>query len=366
MSERTPLYDLHRELGARLVDFAGYAMPLHYGSQVEEHHLVRRSVGWFDVAHMGLLDLEGPGTTALLRRLVANDVARLEEDGRALYGCLLAEDGGVRDDLIVYRRGEDRYRLVVNAATKNDDEDWIRSEAPSTVRVLRRDDLGLLALQGPASAAILERVRPGPWRDLRPFAFVEEGDAFVARTGYTGEDGFEIALPVDALTPFARRLVGAGARPAGLGARDTLRLEAGLNLYGQDMDRSVTPLESNLAWTVSFADPTRDFVGRAALERQTREGLRRRLVGVLLERRAVLRHDQEVRDARGAVAGRLTSGGYGPTLDRGLGLARLDLPLDGPYHVLLHGRPEPLGLVRPPFVRRGQPVHKPLTVSPSA
>ncbi len=338
-------------------------MPLHYGSQIEEHHRVRRAAGLFDVAHMGLVDLEGPGTTALLRRLVANDVARLETSGRALYGCLLAEDGGVLDDLIVYRRGDDRYRVVVNAATKNDDEAWIRAHAPASVRVVRRDDLGLLALQGPASPEILRRVFPGPWADLRPFAFAENGEAFVARTGYTGEDGFEIALPAGALEGFARRLLAAGTHPAGLGARDTLRLEAGLNLYGQDMDRSVTPLESNLAWTVSFADPGRDFVGRAALERQEREGVRRRLVGVLLERRAVLRHDQEVLDAAGRRVGRLTSGGFGPSLDRGLGLARLDEPWSGRLHVLLHGRPEPLLLVRPPFVRRGRPAHRPLAVS---
>jgi aminomethyltransferase len=366
VSERTPLYDLHRELGARLVDFAGYEMPLHYGSQIEEHHRVRRAAGLFDVAHMGILDLEGPGTRALLRRLVANDVARLERDGRALYGCLLAEDGGVIDDLIVYRRGEERYRLVVNAATKDGDEEWIRAHAPPSVRIVRRHDLGLLALQGPSSPEILEHVLPGLGGGLRPFAFAEEGETFVARTGYTGEDGFEIARPADELVSFARRLLEAGAAPAGLGARDTLRLEAGLNLYGQDMDRSVTPLESNLAWTVHRADPGRDFIGRAALERQEREGVPRRLVGVLLERRAVLRHDQEVFDADGRPAGRITSGGFGPTLDRGLGLARLDAAARGPFSVLLHGRREPLLLVEPPFVRRGRPAYRPLAaLSPS-
>ena len=364
MSERTPLYDLHRELGARFVDFGGYEMPLHYGSQIEEHHEVRRAAGLFDVAHMGILDLEGPGTAAFLRRLLANDVARIERDGRALYSCLLAEDGGVLDDLIAYRRGEDRYRLVVNAATKSKDEAWIRAHAPASVRITRRDDLGLLALQGPASPTLLRRALPGPWDGLRPFAFAEERDLFVARTGYTGEDGFEIAVEASALEGLARRLLAAGARPTGLGARDTLRLEAGLNLSGQDMDPGVSPLESNLGWTVSFDDPERDFIGRTALAEEKRAGLRRRLVGVLLGRRAVLRHDQEVLDERGRPAGRLTSGGYGPSLDRGLGFARLDEPLRGPYHVLLHGRAEPLELVRLPFVRRGQPAYRPLDLSP--
>lgn len=351
----TALHAEHRALGARLVPFAGWEMPLHYGSQVQEHHAVRRDAGLFDVSHMQAIDVQGAGAEGFLRRLLANDVARLREPGAALYSCMLNGDGGVLDDLLVYRCGVDRFRLVVNAGTAPHDLDWIgRQRLQQDVVIDLRVDLAILALQGPQAREKCWRALPElrPATDaLRRFQMAQVGDAMVARTGYTGEDGFEIMLPAARAPQAWRALLAAGFAPCGLGARDTLRLEAGMNLYGQDMDASVTPQESGLAWTVDLAGP-RDFIGRAGLAARPAT---RQLLGVVLRDAGVMRAQQRLRSSTGD--GVLTSGGFAPTLNRSIALARVAAaarPGDA-AEIELRGRWLAAVLVKPPFVRHGGP-----------
>lgn len=313
MGLRTPLYELHVALGAKMVDFGGWDMPLHYGSQVEEHHQVRRDCGVFDVSHMTVVDVAGEQATAYLQHLLANDVARLGETGKALYSAMLNEEGGVVDDLIVYLT-EHGYRVVVNASTRDKDIAWMQAQAAGfKVDLQERGDLAMLAIQGPNarvhSSELVSPARAALIRELKPFQGRAEGDWFIARTGYTGEDGLEIMLPAAEAPGFLNELVGAGISPAGLGARDTLRLEAGLNLYGQDMDESVSPLAANMGWTVAWEPVARDFVGRRALEAQKSAGDQPKLVGLVLEERGVLRAHQVVRVA-GIGEGEITSGSF--------------------------------------------------------
>ena len=280
MARQTPLYRLHRELGARMVDFGGWDMPVQYSSQIGEHHAVRRAAGVFDVSHMGILDLRGAGVGQFLRRLLANDVAKLKVPGKALYSCLLNEHGGVLDDLIVYYLGESWYRMVVNAGTRDRDLAWIREHAGAfTVEVNERSDLAMLAVQGPEARAKAAQLLPpadgAAALALDGFVGRELGQWFVARTGYTGEDGFEIMMPASDAVAAWRGLNSLGVASCGLGARDTLRLEAGMNLYGHDMDESTQPYESNLGWTVALAPSERRFIGRAALEPIARAGSER-------------------------------------------------------------------------------------------
>ena len=357
MGKRTPLYDTHMARGARMVDFGGWDMPVHYGSQVEEHHAVRRAAGMFDVSHMCAVDLRGGRTREFLSRLLANDVARLTERGKALYSCMLREDGGVLDDLIVYFLADDWFRLVVNAGTADKDIAWIGSHAADYgVEVTPRRDLALVAVQGPEARDKAAGCLPGACREpamgLGTFFAVPCGDWLVARTGYTGEDGFEVILPAGEVVAFWDALAAAGVVPCGLGARDTLRLEAGMNLYGSDMDESVTPLESGLAWTVAMKDD-RDFIGRTALEAQKAAGVRRRLVGLLLEGRGVLRAHQKVLVAGGG-EGELTSGTYSPTLERSIGLARVPAGTGERVQVDIRGKLLDARVVKPPFVRHGK------------
>ena len=357
----TALHAVHRAAGARMVDFGGFDMPLHYGSQIEEHHAVRRDAGMFDVSHMRVLDVEGAGARDFLRYALANDVGRLAQPGKALYSCLLAETAGVLDDLIVYWRGRDAFRVVVNAATADKDVAWLRrllAGSPFAAALTERIDLGILAVQGP-------RARPAVWlalpetrtatEALAPFHAAEVptglGTLFVGRTGYTGEDGFEIVLPVEALVPAWNALVAAGVRPCGLGARDTLRLEAGMNLYGQDMDETVTPLESGLAWTVDLRSE-RDFVGRDALLAQSPT---RQLTGlVLVDAGGVLRAHQAVTCGHGH--GEITSGTFSPTMGRSIALARLPAALrpGDAVEVDVRGKRLAARVVKPPFVRNGR------------
>ncbi len=357
MLKRTALHPEHCRLGARLVDFAGWEMPIQYSSQLDEHHAVRTHAGMFDVAHMAAVDVSGEAATAYLRRVLANDVAKLTLPGRALYSTLLREDGGVIDDLIVYRTGERAYRLVVNAGTTDKDLAWLRQQAAGQAVTLRhRDDLGILAVQGPQASALAAPLLPAPLRDaalaLKPFHAAWTDTAFVGRTGYTGEDGFEILLPHAELVTFWRALEAAGVRPCGLGARDTLRLEAGMNLYGQDMDESVHPLAAGLGWTIAWQPEDRDFIGRAALT-ALRQTAHPQFIGLVLEGRGVLRAHMPVRFANG-VTGDITSGGFAPTMKASIALARVGAGYDGPCEVQIRGQWLPARLVRPPFVRHGQ------------
>lgn len=354
MSRQTPLYDAHLQAGGRMVEFAGWSLPIHYGSVVDEHHAVRRSVGLFDVSHMTVIDLQGEQTEAFLRWLLANDVAKLKQPGSALYSCMLDESGGILDDLIVYRLDREFYRLVVNAATRASDLEWIGARAEGrSIRIDERDDLAMLAVQGPeAERHLIEAFNAPVLASLKPFKATMHGDLFIARTGYTGEDGFEVLLHGDEAAGVWQLLLDRGVTPCGLGARDTLRLEAGLNLYGQDMDRSTTPLESNLGWTVAFEPADRDFIGRAALERQRAEGVRRQLVGLISDGRGIPRHGAVVRTDVGE--GVVTSGGFGPTVGRPIAMARIPAGVTGTVEVELRGRALPARIVRLPFVRRGE------------
>lgn len=360
MGQRTPLYDLHVALGARLVDFGGWDMPLHYGSQVEEHHQVRQDCGVFDVSHMTVLDVAGAQAGEYLRRLLANDVARLEAVGKAQYSLLLNPDGGVLDDLIVYRL-QDGYRLVVNPATRDRGLVWMRAQCEGfAVELHERTDLAMLAVQGPHAlercAELVTPPRAALIRALQPFHGQAEGDWFIARTGYTGEDGLEILLPAAEAPAFLNELVGAGIAPVGLGARDTLRLEAGLNLYGQDMDEHTTPLAANLGWTVAWEPADRDFIGRAALEAQRAGGgAESKLVGLVLEERGVLRAHQAVR-VEGLGEGEITSGSFSPTLGKSIALARVPAGTGERAEVEIRGKWYPVRVVRPAFVRHGKPL----------
>jgi aminomethyltransferase len=348
---RTPLFDAHVAAGGKLVDFSGWEMPLHYGSQLAEHHAVRSAVGIFDVSHMTIIDLSGDATQVFLERLVANDVGKLSHPGQALYGVLLNDSGGVVDDLIVYRRAAG-YRLVANAATRAKVLAWLASQNREGVAIRERD-LAMVAVQGPAAIAHFQAV--STWSrvaDIAPFSAAERDGWMVARTGYTGEDGIEVMLPSQSGVKLWNDLVAAGAQPAGLAARDTLRLEAGLNLYGQDMDESTSPLVSNLAWTVAWQPAERDFIGRAALERQRAGGLPAKLTGLVFEGRGVLRHGQRVLTEHGD--GTVTSGIFSPTLGYSIALARLPRAAKGECQVDVRGKLLTARIVKPPFVRNGR------------
>ena len=357
MTRKTTLNQTHRDLGAKMVDFGGWDMPLNYGSQIEEHHQVRRDAGMFDVSHMTVVDIEGADARAYLRRLLCNAIDKLKTPGKALYACMLNAQGGVIDDLIVYLRGEGRYRVVVNAATRDKDLAWMTAQADGfAVTLAERRDLAIIAVQGPTArakaASLLPAVQAEAALALGRFAAAELGDWFVARTGYTGEDGFELIVPDAQVVDTWNRLLQAGVKPAGLGARDTLRLEAGMSLYGQDMDESVSPLEAGLAWTVSF-DADRDFIGRAALEAQKAAGVPRQMIGLVMDEKGVLRHGQTLQSAAGA--GEILSGTFSPTIGKAIALARVPAgDVGATVQVDIRGRLVPLRVVRYPFVREGR------------
>ena len=352
MTKQTPLYATHVRLGGKMVDFAGWDMPLHYGSQVEEHHLVRRDAGMFDVSHMLALDLEGAGAHDLLHRLIANNVDKLTVPGRALYSCMLNAQGGVIDDLIVYFFRPDFYRVVVNAGTADKDLAWIAQHAGS-VQVKPRRDLAMIAVQGPNARAKTWAALPGSEAassGLKPFHAAWFGDALIARTGYTGEDGFELMIPAGRAEAAWNALLAAGVKPAGLGARDTLRLEAGMPLYGQDMDEQTSPLEAGLAWTVDL-DAPRDFTGKSVLAARRPE---RQTLGLLLEDRGVLRAHQKIFAAQGE--GEITSGSFSPSMNRSIALARLPAACAVGDTVEVEIRDQRLKatVVKAPFVRNGK------------
>ncbi len=354
---RTPLFDTHVAAGARMVDFGGWDMPVNYGSQIEEHHAVRRDAGMFDVSHMLTVDITGERAREFLRHLLANDVAKLKESGRALYSCMLNERGGVIDDLIVYFLEETRFRIVVNAGRREADMAWMQRHAGEFgVEVKPRTELAMVAIQGPnarAKVASLLGEHAQAAMELKPFSGRELGPYFVSRTGYTGEDGFEIALPAGEISAFWAALKAAGVKECGLGARDTLRLEAGMNLYGNDMDENVSPLEAGLTWTVAFDPADRSFIGRDALEAQRKAGIARKLVGLILEDRGVLRSHQKV-IVPGGGEGELTSGTFSPTMERAIGFARVPTSAGDQLHIDIRGKLLPARVVKYPFVRNGK------------
>lgn len=356
MTQQTILNATHRALGAKMVDFGGWDMPLNYGSQIEEHHVVRRDAGMFDVSHMTVVDLHGARTREFLRHLLANSVDKLKKSGKALYTCMLNERGGVIDDLIVYYLSDDFFRVVVNASTRDKDIAWISNQAQAfDVSVNERADLAMIAVQGPnARAKAMSLLMPDTRTKVEKIGkFVAaEGDGlFIARTGYTGEDGFEIIVPEAQAVDLWNRLLAAGVAPAGLGARDTLRLEAGMNLYGQDMDETITPYEAGLAWTVAL-DEGRPFIGRDVLEIQNSEGVQKVMVGLVMDDKGVLRHGQRVVTANGE--GEILSGTFSPTVNKAIAFARVPAGIGETAQVDIRGKLVPVRIVKYPFVRDGK------------
>ncbi len=360
MPQRTPLYQAHLDADATMVDFAGWQMPIHYGSQLTEHYAVRQSAGMFDVSHMTVLDLTGDGARDFLRYLLANDVARLSLN-KALYSCMLNHEGGIIDDLIVYYLSDSpsRYRMVVNAATRDKDIAWIRKQANEfAVTINECHDLAMLAVQGPTAcdtvATVLPTALAQAMQNLKRFQAYQQHDWFIARTGYTGEDGVEIIIPATEATKLWQRLLAAGVTPCGLGARDTLRLEAGMHLYGTDMDETVTPLVSGLAWTIAWEPADHDFIGKQALLAQKATGVDQRFVGLVLETKGVLRNHQRV-VCEGVGDGEITSGSFSPSLQCAIGLARIPAAAtDAHCQVEIRGRLLPARIVKLPFVSQGE------------
>lgn len=358
MTKRTRLYQDHIHAGATLVDFSGWQMPLHYGSQIAEHYVVRRDAGVFDVSHMTVVDLLGTAGRTFLRNILANDVDRLIGIGNALYSCMLNHHGGVLDDLIVYYQAPDHYRLVLNAGTREKDLNWLKQQIDSlSVGIQERLDLSMLAIQGPKAIAktlsILNPTQMDAVMTLQPFEAIDIYGWFFARTGYTGEDGLEVILPSEQVSAFWQSLVSAGIKPCGLGARDTLRLEAGMMLYGQDMDETVSPLESGLSWSVAMEPRDRDFIGRAALELQLQDGLKRKMVGLVLEDKGVMRSHQKV-IIEGVGEGCITSGSFSPTLDCSIALARVPIDARGDCLVEVRDKLLRARIVKPRFVKHGK------------
>ncbi len=357
MLKTTPLNAVHRALGARMVDFGGWDMPVHYGSQIEEHHAVRRAAGMFDTSHMLAVDLQGAGAREFLRHVLANDADKLNHPGRALYSCMLNEEGGVIDDLIAYFFAERSFRLIVNSGRAEQDLAWLEAQRlhlKSAIDIMPQRDLAMIAVQGPQARERVWQALPhtrAASAALPPFHSVESGEVMLARTGYTGEDGFELVCPAASAEAIWSRLIGAGVKPCGLGARDTLRLEAGMSLWGHEMDERVSPLDAGLAWTVELKS-ARDFAGKAALLAHPQ---RRQLAGlVLAEKGGVLRGQQKVVTPQGE--GEITSGSFSPTLERSIALARLPLgtAIGSVVQVAVRDRQLAAKVVKPPFVRNGK------------
>ena len=363
MTQQTSLFEQHQASGARMVDFHGWMMPLHYGSQMDEHHAVRTDAGMFDVSHMTIVDLNGARTREFLRYLLANDVAKLKQPGKALYTGMLNASAGVIDDLIVYFMTEEFFRLVVNSATREKDLAWIAEHAAAYgVQLTPRDDLSLIAVQGPQAQAKAQTLFDEAQREavagMKPFFGVQAGELFIATTGYTGEAGYEIALPNEQAAECWQKLLAAGVKPAGLGARDTLRLEAGMNLYGQEMDEGVSPLAANMGWTVAWQPEDRDFIGREALEAQREKGTEQ-LVGLIMTDKGVLRNELPVRftDSEGNLQeGIITSGSFSPTSGCSIALARVPAGIGEQAIVQIRNREMPVKVTKPVFVRAGKPV----------
>ncbi len=354
MGKRTVVYDTHVAMGAKMVDFAGFDMPLHYGSQIEEHHQVRRHAGIFDVSHMVVVDVLGAGARDYLRYILANDIDKMAHRGSALYSCMLNEQGTVIDDLIVYFIDSQHYRIVLNAGSAQKDLQWMEQHVKHYALGLhRRDDLSILAVQGPETIALLTALNDPFITDtihtIARFQCADSDDLFIARTGYTGEDGFELIVPNKRVVALWEQLCAAGFKPCGLGARDTLRLEAGYNLYGQDMDESTSPLCSNLAWTIALQPAERLFIGKSALLAEKEHGVTQQLVGLVLADKGILRSHQRVLLADG-LEGETTSGSFAPTLGQSIAFARIPKGDYKECEVIIRDKAHKAHIVKPPFV----------------
>ncbi|MBP9721847.1 MAG: glycine cleavage system aminomethyltransferase GcvT [Gammaproteobacteria bacterium] len=373
---KTSLWDEHAKLGAKFTDFAGVNMPIHYGSQISEHLAVRTKAGVFDVSHMAVIDITGPASTSFLRYILTNDVTEAKT-GQAIYSCMCNEQGGIIDDLIVYNLGNNTYRLVVNAGTWEKDLDWLKSNQQNyNVDIAKLDNFSILALQGPEALNVLLKVIKNLSNlsnlfDLKPFECLFNSEIFIARTGYTGEDGFEIIISDNKVKDFWQKLIDNNVQPCGLGARDTLRLEAGLSLYGTDMDEVTMPINSGLGWTVALEDQSRDFVGKSAIleqkELQLNSRSKTRMIGLILEEKGVLRHGMKVvLENLDPGEGIITSGTYSPTLECSIAIARVNVQKsedikdikDINCNVVIRDKLVPVKVVSYPFVRFNKAVYK--------
>ena len=358
MGKQTPLYQQHLDANGKIVDFGGWDMPIHYGSQLQEHNVVREDAGMFDVSHMTIVDIAGPEALAYLQKILANDVSKLGFTGKALYTGMLNEEGGVIDDLIVYKM-DGWYRTVVNCGTREKDLAWMNKQIESFDATLtERPELAMVAVQGPNAIEKVKQVRTEQAdliSELKVFQGLPVGEWFYARTGYTGEDGLEIIVPAAEVAEFWDALIAAGVAPTGLGARDTLRLEAGMNLYGNDMDDSISPLQAGMGWTIAWEPADRDFIGRKALEAQKAAGIPSKLVGIVLETRGVMRSHQKV-VIEGIGEGEVTSGTFSPTLQHSIAMARVPYDTGSECNIEMRGKLIPARVVKMPFVRNGKKV----------
>lgn len=354
--KQTPLYQAHVDAQGKMVDFGGWEMPLNYGSQIEEHHQVRSDAGMFDVSHMTVVDFKGAQAKVFMQMLIANDVEKLKTEGKALYSCMLNKSGGVVDDLIVYYINDEDYRMVINAGTTEKDIAWINTQAQGfDVSVEPKFDLAMIAVQGPNAREKVFAAMPGVEDvagELKPFNAASLGGLFIARTGYTGEDGFEIMLPEKSAEFTWKMLLEIGVKPCGLGARDTLRLEAGMSLYGSEMNEEVSPLQAALSWTVDLSNEDRQFVGRKALEELKNEGAKNTIVGLVLEGKGVIRDHQKVVTSLGD--GEVTSGTFSPTMGKAIALARVPIGATGSCEIEMRNKLVSAKIVKPPFVRNGK------------
>ncbi len=354
MNLKTPLYQSHIDAKAKLVDFFGWQLPIHYGSQIEEHQSVRQAAGVFDVSHMTVIDITGTDAQTWLRSMLTNDVAKLAHN-QALYSCLCNEDGGVLDDLIAYKLGDNNFRLVVNAATRDKDIAWLNEHLRDNVTLNVPDANAMLAVQGPQAQAKLAQALSTMGininvAELKRFYAVEQSGWFIGRTGYTGEDGFEVILPAELAPLLFSTLTDLGVRACGLGARDTLRLEAGMCLYGQDLDEDHTPIQSGIAWAVDVSDPKRDFIGRDVLYEQKANGTDVHQVALVLQQRGIMRAGQTV-ERSGSTIGKVTSGTFSPSLQKSIALARVNKPVVGACDVLIRDKPCAANAVELPFTK---------------
>ncbi|MBM7072154.1 glycine cleavage system aminomethyltransferase GcvT [Shewanella sp. 202IG2-18] len=361
MANKTVLFDKHLESNAKMVDFYGWDMPLNYGSQIEEHHAVRQDAGMFDVSHMTVVDITGTGAKSFLRILLANDIAKLTVTGKALYGGMLNHDAGVIDDLITYYLTETHYRLVVNSATREKDLAWINEQAKAfDVEITEQPELAMIAVQGPnakaKTAKVLSDTQNAAVEGMKPFFGVQADSLFIATTGYTGESGYEITVPQAEAETLWQALLNTGVRPCGLGARDTLRLEAGMNLYGQDMDETVNPIAANMGWTIAWEPEDRNFIGREALTNIKANGTEK-MIGLVMEQKGVLRHGMNVffTDSEGTEhQGIITSGTFSPTLGYSIAMARVPKGIAEVAEVEMRKKRVEVKVVKPCFVRNGK------------
>jgi len=354
MTKRTPLYEQHIKCQGKMVYFGGWDMPIHYGSQIEEHHSVRQKAGMFDVSHMTIVDIKGADVESYLRKILANDVSKISSTpGKALYSCLLNEQGFVIDDLIVYFMQKEWFRVIVNSSTREKDLAWFKKQNHDfSIKIVEQSELAMIAVQGPEAVAIANKIL-GITEDFKPFFAIELGNLFIGHTGYTGEDGYEIICPNEQASELWQQFIDAGVAPCGLGARDTLRLEAGMNLYGNDMDESQSPLESGLSWTIAMKDD-REFIGRSALQQQIDNGLQYKFVGLVLEGKGVLRDHQEIISDITSQTGEVTSGSFSPSMQKSIAFARVPVAMNDNCLVQIRKKQIPAKIVKPPFVRNGK------------